>query len=286
MSMLIALALAAATVGVQEKTYDLKFDTKPVQGRKSDQSEKEFMKMIMKVNGQAAAREEQYKDFAASEEVLSVDPEQGTKRRWTFSKAKRKSEGSIVPYTFQGKSVVLTHAKGKEPLFVLEGEGELTKEDVDGLKSYAGLKKSGGPSGAELFAPDKPVKAGETWTKDLKKIVDAMLGPEMAKSIDLAASKFSFALKSVENRGGAEFGKISGSMELSFTAFGPLKLDQPIPMKFTVEIDACIDGKLPDGEMKMRGEMFGKSPTTTEKGQIEIEMDLTMEGTKSIKSSK
>jgi len=286
METLIALALAAVIVGVQDKTYDFKLESKSVQGHKCEQAEREFVKMIMKVNDQPVAKSEKFKEFAASEEILSVDSDQGTKRRWTFSKAKRKTEGSIVPYIFQGKSVVLTDAKGKHPVFVLEGGGELTKEDLEDLRSYAGLKKEGRPSGAELFAPDKPVKVGTTWTKDLKKIVEAMLGNEMAKQVDPAASRVSFTLKSVENRGGAEYGKISGFTELSFIAFGPLKLDRPIAMKFTVDIDACIDGTLPDGEMKMRGEMYGKSPAATEKGQVEIELDFTLEASRTVKSSK
>jgi hypothetical protein len=286
MKALTALALSAVAFASQEKTYDLKLETKPVQGQRSEQAETDSMKMVMKVNGRTAVAQENAKEFAASEEILSVDSDLGTKRRWTFSKAARTSEGKTVPYAFQGKIVIVTQAKGKELAFALDGGAELSKEDVAGLKSFAGKKEEGKPGGAELFAPDRPVKTGETWTKDLKKLVEAILDKEMAKAVDLANSKLSFTLKSVESRGGVEYGKITGVMEFSFTAFGPLKLEQPIPMTFTVDLDCCIDGKLPDGQLKMKGEMKGKSAADTEQGKIELEIEMTMEGNKTVKSSK
>ena len=113
-----------------------------------------------------------------------------------------------------------------------------------------------------------------------------MFDEEMAGAVDPAKSKLGFTLRSVETRAGVEFGKIEGTMELAFNSFGPLKLDQPILMKITVNLDTCIDKKLPDGVMKMKGELKGKSPATTDAGKIEIEMDITVDMEKSVKTTK
>ena len=285
MKTLIALALSAAMFGAQDKTYDLTLEAKPVQGRKCEVVEKELMKMVMMANGRVAGSQENVRDFAASEEVLAVDSNLKTKRRWTFSKATHKSEGKTVPYTFQGKNILVTEAKGKATAFDLEGGGDLTTEDVEGLKSFGDLNEDKKVSGKDLFAPDKPVKDGETWTKDVKKVIQAMFDKNMAKSVDAAKSKISFTLKSVEIRGGAEHGKITGVMELLFTSFGPLKLDQPIPMKLSIDVDACIDGRRPDADLRMKGGMKGRSPVTTEQGEMEIEIDFTMEGTRTVKTT-
>ena len=286
-TILLWAGLAVALSGTQDKTYDLKLDPKPVKGHKSEQLEKTSMKMVMKVNGTPAGGMTDDKVFAAAEEILAVDADDRTKRRWTFSKATRLVEGKAVPYGFQGKTVTMTDAKGKAREFAVEGGGAISEEDLAGLKeAFDDAKVEGKPSGSELFAPPKPVKAGESWTSDVKKAVQTMFDEEMAAAIDPAKSKLGFTLKSVETRAGVEFGKIEGTMELAFTSFGPLKLDQPILMKFTVDLDACIDKKLPDGVMKMKGEMKGKSPATTDAGKIEIEMDMTMDMEKTVKTTK
>ncbi len=281
------LLCAVLVVAAQDKTYDLKLDPKPVKGHQSEQLEKTVMKMVMKVNGQPAGGMTDEKVFAAAEEILAVDADDRTKRRWTFSKAARHVEGKSVPYGFEGKTVLMTDAKGKARAFELDGGGVLSEEDLEGLKeAFDDAKEEGKPSASDLFAPPKPVKAGESWTSDVKKAVETMFDKEMAGAIDAGKSKLGFTLKSVETRGGVEYGKIAGTMELAFGAFGPLKLDEPIAMKFAVDLDVCIDKKLPDGVMKMKGEMKGKSPATTDAGKIEIEIDMTMDMEKTVRSTK
>lgn len=283
-SLLICALLAVAA---QDKTYDLKLESKPVKGHKSEQHEKTSMKMVMKVNGQPAGVQADEKVFAAAEEILDVDADGQAKRRWTFTKATHLHDDKPEPYGFQGKAVIVSDSKGKPRTFTYADGGAVAEHDLEGLKeAFDDPKTEGKASGADLFAPPKPVKAGESWSGDVKKVVAMMFDAEMAEAVDLAKSKLSFTLKSVETRGGVEYGKVTGGMDLTFSAFGPLKLEQPMAMKFSVEMDVCVDGKLPDGVIKMKGGMKGKSPASVEANKVEIEIDMSMEMDKSVKTTK
>ena len=285
-SVLLWVTASVIASGSQEKTYDLKFDAKPVKGHKSEQFLKTATRLAMKVNGQPAGGMTEDKVFAAIQEILAVDADDRTKRRWVFSKASRQVEGKALSFGFEGRTVIMTDAKGKAREFTLEGGGSFSEQDLKGLKeAFDEAKEEGKPSITDLLAPPKSVKVGESWTVDVKK-GGAVVDKKMMEAIDPAKSRIIYTLKSVETRSGVEFGKIAGTMELVLTAFGPLKLDLPLTVNIVVEVESCIDGKLPDGVSRVKAELKGKSPATTDSGKIEIEVDLTMDRERVITSTK
>lgn len=283
---LLALVLSLATA--QDKTYDLKLDWKPVAGHKSDLAESSSMKMVMKITGQPEAMNmTEETTYAASEEVVSADADGGSVRSWKFAKAMQSKEGPMAPLSFQGKTISVKHVKGKPREFSVAG-GELSAEDLAALKKafMVGDNGPGEASASEILAPKKPVKVGESWSPDIKTLVKGMFDADMAEAVDPAKSKVAFTLKSVETRGGVEFGKIEGVLELALGMMGPMKLETPLLLKMTMDADHCIDGKLPDGEMSLKAELKGKSSAAGPNGKIDIDLDMTVKGQTSIKSAK
>ena len=288
MKLPLILAIVLSLAPAQDKTYDLKLDWKPVAGHKTELAETSNMKMVMKITGQPEPMNmAEDTSLAATEEVVSADAQGGSERTWKFSKAMQSKEGPLAPLSFQGKTVVLKHAKGKGREFSID-KAEPSAEDLATLRKafMAGDEKPGEATGAEIFAPKKPVKVGESWSPDLKSIVKSMFDAEMAEAIDPAKSKAMFTLKSVESRGGVEFGKIEGVLELALGMMGPMKLETPLMLKMTMDADHCIDGKLPDGAMTLKAELKGKSSAAGPAGKIDIDLDMTMKGQTSTKTVK
>ena len=289
MKMPLTLLLAFLAIPAQEKTYDLKLERKPVKGHKAELVDTSSMKMTMKVTGlpepMSVAEESSY---AATEEVLSAEADGSSVKSWKFSKASKLKDGQTAPLSFQGKTVTVKHTKGKPREFTLDGGGPIAKEDLTSLQKafMGGDDKPGQPSGADLFAPQKPVKVGESWNPDLKALVNAMFDAEMSGGVDLAKSSCKITLKSVETRAGVEFGKIEGTMELSMVQFGPMKLDAPIALKMVLSMDCAIDGESPDGVLNMKAEMKGKSSAAGPDGKLDLDIDMTMTGQMSLKSIK
>lgn len=288
LKIILALALCAFTT-TQDKTYDLRLEAKPVKGHKSELTETSVMKMTMKMTGLPEAMQMgEEGNFAATQEVLAADADGGSELKWTFSKATQVKEGQNVALGFQGKTVLVKHAKGKPREFSYEGGTPIAEQDLAPLKKafMGGDEKGGEPSGADMFAPKKPVKVGESWSLDLKAVAKGMFDADMADAVlyDKATSKFT--LKSVESRNGADFGKIEGVMELPLGSMGPMKLDAPIVLKMTIDADACIDGKLPDHVVKIKAEMKGKTAAAGPNGKIDIDMDMTMSGNLTAKTAK
>ena len=283
---LILGLLPAGVIAAQDpdKAYELKLSWKPVAGHRSEvtETQTQSQKVTVRVGGQVANQnaESETRSFVAVEEIVRVDGDKILEGLWNFKKAVRAEEGKEVPYGFQDRKVRVTRQKEGPPLFACEDGTKPEPEDEEALKDVIGndYENEKGPSAAEVFAPNKPVKAGESWSPSVKEIAGKFMGEEMAVAIDVEKSKGSFTLKSVEVRDGVEYGKIEGTLDLVFKQFGPLKLDKPIPARISVRMDVCIDGKLPAGEMRMDMTMKGASPITTPDGaQLELEMDMTLE---------
>jgi len=289
MNLKIALMLALLATSAQDKTYDLKLEAKPVKGHKAELTEASLMKMTMKMTGlpEPMAMGEET-NFAAAQEVLAADADGNCELKWVFSKATQNKEGQNVALGFQGKTVLVKQVKGKSREFSYEGGGKIAEEDLPALKKafMGGEEKPGQPSGAEMFAPKKPVKVGESWTLDLKVVVKGMFDAEMAEAVQFDKATSKFTLKSVESRNGSDFGKIDGTIELPLGAMGPMKLDTPVVLKMTLEADACIDGKLPDHVLKIKAEMKGKSAAAGPNGKIDIDLDMTMNGNLAARTAK
>lgn len=267
--MLAAALIAAALCAVQDPAYDLKLDTPRKPGQKHALKEFNTMKMVMKANGELAGENEEKKHFEASEEVVAAG-----EHRWAFAKAERLAEGMMKPYGFAGKTVVVKSAPGKERSFAYADGSALADEDLEGIKDAFDEDAGGEKDPAKLLAPGKPVKVGESWSPNVAEVAK-MFDEEMASAVDPKKSSAKFTLKSVEKRGGADYGKIEGLIELALGSMGPMKLETPLVMKMAVDLDVCIDGSSSAGTMKVKAELKGASEAGVEGQKIKIDLDLT-----------
>jgi hypothetical protein len=287
MKSLLVAAIALSLTGVQEKTYDLRLEWKPVTGHRSELDETSAMKMSVTVTGlgEVAARSER-SAYTALESIISADAEGNGDRTWAFAQATQEKDGQKSQLGFHGRIVRVTRTKGRPRTFTLADGGDLLAEDLAALKkAFMGAEdEPGKPSGAEVFAPKSPIKVGESWSPELKTIVSGMLDREMAAGVDLEKSRSVFTLKAVERRAGADYGNIEGLMELALRQVGPLALETPILFKVTMNVDACIDGTLPDGVLTMAVEMRGKSMVSGPNGQVQMTLDMTATGKKTTKT--
>jgi hypothetical protein len=273
---LLALGLLAAAA--QDKTYDLKLDALPKPGQMFQVDASRHMKMGLQANGQPAGAQEDKKLFAGTEEVVSVGPDGAQELRWTFTKAQRLEEDAMKPYGFHGKTIRVKKARKAAATYAYDDGGPVSEEDLKGLQeSFDGDGKG---DASKAFAPPKPVKVGESWEPD-PVAVASTFEEGMAGAVDPAKSKVRFTLVSVETRGGAEFGKIEGTLTLALNAMGPMKLETPMLLKMSVELDVCIDGSAPAGVMKMKGELKGASDVDAQGQKVRLDIDLTMVGVKS-----
>jgi hypothetical protein len=290
MKSLLVAAIALTFAGVQDKTYDLRLEWKPLKGHQSALDENGVMTLSIKAAGmgEVAASSEQ-NALSAVETIVSADGEGGSQRTWKFSTATQERDGRKIPLGFQGKTVRITHIKGSSRTFGLEDGGELSADDLTVLKkAFMGPgeneAQAGKPSGAEMLAPKAPVKVGESWSPDLKTLASGLLDDDMSASLDLDKSKSVFTLKAVERRDGAEFGKIGGLIEFALGQLGPMKLETPLIFKIVMNADACIDGTIPDGVMVMTAEMKGVSLVTGPTGKIEVTIDMSASGKHTIRT--
>jgi len=61
--------------------------------------------------------------------------------------------------------------------------------------------------------------------------------------------------------------------------FQTVALDPPIPIRYALEIDVCIDGKSPDSDLRRSVEQKGKSALVPPDGRkgVSVEMNITGE---------
>lgn len=281
---LAILVLAAAAAAQDDKTYDLKLDFKVQKGQKFDISETEKQTAITIVTaGGTPVHEEEKEDastFEARETILEVRDGKRAKVSWEFKKARRLVEGEEQAYGFEGKTVVATIPEDGERTFELEGGGELSEEDLEGLKkSFSSDPKKGKErkSPEEIFAPKKPVKVGESWTPDMAEIAKSF-GEGL--SVDVEKSTGTFSLKSVETRDGVEMGLIVGKLEFVVDKFGPVELETPLKMAMDLEVLTSLDKGMPQGDMQMKMTMKGTSAATVQGNQMDIEVDLKVDNSK------
>ncbi|MBI2922097.1 MAG: hypothetical protein HYY18_13675 [Planctomycetes bacterium] len=286
----LAFAFVLATAVRADETYDLKLKYTPKVGDKTNHTSKEKMAMKMTVSSGGAVVQEQdqkeKKSFQYTEEVVKVAGDDVSEGKYTFQEATHEVEGEDTDYAFKGKTVL--GKKGEDGWeFTYEDGSELAEEDVAGVKDALSKKKNkkeGEPGVEEALSPGKPVKVGESWDLDPKKFASGMMDDE--ESFDLEKSKGSMTLISVEKRGGAQFGKIEGEIELVAEKMGPVQLNKPLKLKFKLTLDVCIDATEPTGTMKIDAGMKGKRTAEANGQEFELDIDMDMGGTLTIERAK
>lgn len=271
----LLLICMAMPLAAQEKTYDLSMKIQPKAGQQSQLVESSQMKMTMVANDIVVPGSEERKLFEATEVVVSSDGNGNVELQRTYVKAQRLDLGVMRPYGFQGKTVRVWQVKGQPTRYAYTDGSEIAAADLDALKGSfnggGGDDDDGEPNPLE---PPARMRVGESWTPDVKAVA-RMFDEEMAESVDLSKSKARFTLNAVEKRKGIEYGKMEGMIELALRNIGPITFDAPVMMRMRVDIDGCIDGKLPDGVLKMAMRMRGTSGASIEGRRLNVDLDMT-----------
>ena len=106
MRFFLVAALSLTLTGVQDKTYDLKLDWKPVKGYRTALQETGDTRMTIQVAGQGVILSEaEQMALAAVETVVSADDAGGSERTWAFSGASKDKDGQKQPLAFAGRTV-------------------------------------------------------------------------------------------------------------------------------------------------------------------------------------
>lgn len=268
-----ALALSAAA---QEKTYDLRLEAPLRAGQKSRLVETSHMKMTVRVNGEVASESEEKTNFEAIESVVQSDGKGNAELRHSYLKAERLVDGQMKPYGFQGRAITVKRVKGQPDRFTYADGARLSKEDLEALSDAFFTEDGDDDDATSAFAPSKPVRIGESWSPDVK-VVAKMFSDEET-TVDASGSKVRLRLKSVEQRGGVEYGKIDGVFELAMRSLGPLTFETPILMKIALDMDVCIDGTSEDGVLKMKLRIKDSSSTRVEDTKMKIDLDMAVDG--------
>jgi hypothetical protein len=272
---------------VQDATIEPKLTWKPVEGHRSDLTHQDTQNQNMVIRSGDKVLHDQKNSrglrFEATQNILKVAHDRMAKVTWTFRKATRQVEGKDVAFGFEGKTITVTADEHGNRSFTTEDGKELDGEDLEGIRqAFMESNKApekDKPTPEELLMPKKPVKVGESWKPDVEAFAKSFLNDADVKGVDLAASKANVTLVSAESKDGSTFGKIEGTVELHMLQFGPLKLDKAIPLILAFTFDGCIDGKRPDGAMKLTMTMKGKGtatlPGADQSASVELDMGAT-----------
>ncbi|MHC4605802.1 MAG: hypothetical protein ACYTAF_02570 [Planctomycetota bacterium] len=275
---MLLVALAASGGAAQdeqkkeEKTYDFTKGWVAVEGAVLDVSETKSMDMtaVVELDGAVVQKmaDKTGDGHEATRTLLKVIRGHVLKEKWEFRKAYRLVEGEEKPYVFADRTVLVEITEKGEWKYRYKDGTDVGAEELPALKEIVGKRgegaegeeeEMGGAEAYRSFSPPKPLKVGESWTPDVSKMIEELFsGPGMV-GIDKKASKGKFTLASVEERDGAEFGRLEGEIELHMTSMGLLKLKPPLVMKFTVEGDACLDGKKPDSDVLVNVVLKGET---------------------------
>jgi hypothetical protein len=193
-----------------------------------------------------------------------------------FSKVQVISNGETKDYGLVGKTVV-AELNDKKYQCKLEGGGEFSEPAVKFLSDDI-LKDDSEVDFKQLALPGKPVAVGETWNCKMKEIVQEVEKKMQGMKMDPDQAKGTAKLAKVYKKDGRTFGQIEITMDLSFaknvTANGvDFKFKEGSKLKFTVNMDCCIDGSIYEGTTAVTMDF-------TMKGSLKANgMELTLNGT-------
>ncbi len=281
------MILLGSSAWAQDKTYDLRFNWKATKGHRAEIAELRHNTMKMKITANGQVVQEQASDtkfrYRYVREVLETRGTEIALARYAFTEAVHSDgQNPDTALPFEGKSVLCTVAEDGSCAWTYEGGEAVEEEHAAILTDHVHEGKKGGEkSGADMFAPPSPVRANESWTPDLQALADDMEMP-----IDAATSKGSMKLHAVENRAGSDWGKVEGALHLAVTSVGPMDLAETLPMTMKIDLQVCIDGSSPDGEMNMNMELKGARALRMPPGNppADLELEVTGIGKKTVKT--
>jgi hypothetical protein len=166
----------------------------------------------------------------------------------TFEKATDSKDGKTKAYSYQGRTILYERRPDGKFRLGVAGKGDLDPADAERLIERAN-RGSESEEIIKQFAPNKPVKVGDSWPLDLKPVARAL---EM--TADAAKSTATVKLAGVETRGPTKFGTFDLDVRMSVTAaVGKIEVTFDPPAVFTMKgtIELAIDGSSTESRADM-----------------------------------
>ncbi len=272
----VALPVTAADDAYTIKLYkDKEGDVTKKTTVKKTEGTVSFAVGDMKGNEKQKGKEE----VVYTEEILKwpADAKRATKFSRTYEKVDKTSDrGEEVKSFLAGKTVVVDRSKDK-PAFTVDGKPP-TDDQQKELDAEFGEEKSDFDKHDML--PGKPVKVGDTWTLDKKKVL-AALGEKTKFGFDEEKSSFTGKLVKAAMKDGALHGTIEFNLKFALTDFplGPnmaAATEAGSVMTIKASIDCCLDGTVAGEKSDITMTMLVKAKLPMD-GKLEI--DSTVSGT-------
>ncbi len=265
-----------------QDAHELRLSWKPTVGGTSTSSSDDRRKQAQTISagGQVVqdVKQELRFVFEDSREVLAVDGDEITKEKRTFSKARMtKDGGAETTLGFEGKTVIGTRAGEAPWTFAYEDGTPVARQDAEGVSAAFGGRQK---EEENPFKPDRPVKVGETWSPDLKKIMEGFTGGAAPEKVEGSGE---CKLVSAEMREGVLYGKVEGWVKVPFGSMGPVELDTPAQVEIKFAMEGCLDGSRPESQFEMSMTIKGDSGANTPQGKVQIKMDMDMGQTQTMK---
>jgi hypothetical protein len=265
LALLACLVSAATALGQESYTIRIKTLTKDetieVVKTETMQGDVKFVADLGKV---IETRETKSAEESAYRQTI-LERETGgpaTRLQRTYEKAQATAEGKTKDLAYQGKTVLVERKNGKY-VFQIEGGNELTAADAPQLdKEFNRAPDSEHDLLQALLLPRTPVRPGQTWKMEMDKLLKVLLKGDQTVAVDAAGSSGTGKLLRVYERDGRRFGVFEVHLDLPLKGVpenGKIKVpfDPGAHMTMVYHSDICIDGSLPDGELKGTMQMNG-----------------------------
>jgi len=274
----LAVVVAAALVGAgRGEDYTLKFKSSPEKGQTFVVKDKDTSNSDTKVEVNGMTIPETKKEVKDVEYELRVvkpgdkKPEEFTR---TYTKATKSEGNKSTKLPYDGRTLVFTLNKDA---YKVSAEGT----PAIGEKELAALaKEAKDPNDLdEILDPGKPVKVGDTWNPDKKKL-EGFFGKESLGTLDLDKSKISSKLVKVYDKDKHKWGTLELTMEVVIKelsgAGAALKFSEPAVVKLSMTIDRPIDGS--SAALAATGKMSMTFKGTVEQGGMTINVSSDVKG--------
>lgn len=278
---LAACILLTAQSPAQDKTYPLEAGWSPVKGHRTELTTSVSLKVDAKSRGTPVESTSLACQLTAQDVVLSGLGAEALLFQRKILKASYLEQGKAQPLTFVGANLRLEFTKG-QVTFEREDQKPLSENENDLLNRVSE------PMDLNRFLdPEKPVKIGESWATPAGKGLEILLGPSISAGLALQEAKARMTLKAVDTRGGAEFARVEGVLEVPMSSMGEATFKRPIPMKITLEATFDVDGKVPDRTWKFKLAGKGASPIQGIQGvEGVVELEVAFQKDVSLKTLK
>jgi hypothetical protein len=284
LALVLLVAAPFATAAPAPDTYDLKLSFKRPVGSSQvvkDRDREKGKFVVSDTGGNALSTQDldTSTELVYTETVLEKGDKKPSKFQRAYEKAVKTTGAKAEKLPYEGRTVVYTLKDGKYEC-TTKGEPALPEAT---LKELASKESADSSDATDLLAPKKPVKVGETWAIDAKKMAKEF-DKDGNMEMDADKSKAGGKLVKVYSKGGKLYGVIELTLTVAIKKLGSkdgsLTFDPPATMEMKLTLDVVIDGTSGAGVMTMTGKLNGKGNMSAADQKLTVDMNMEMSGKK------